>query len=323
VKLTVDCLLDHQTMTLSKHSALSSLLAMGKSKTLDQTLEALLCDQYAVPLVGDYPIAAIAAAADGLDVAKAYWLRADPVHLRLQRDCFSLDESVPLPILSVHAEQMLESLNQHFALDLNADSGKPEYQFFIGTSGAWYLRCQQHPSITTTLPSVAAGKNSHQFLPQGTGSAKLIGLLNEVQMLLHEHPGNLAREAQGLEAVNSVWLSGGGFMPTLRGSANAELLMANSALYQGLALWTNADYQFLPTHMDEVLTNRAVRMQLVSSEDLDALWFKQILAALCAKKITQLTLNLGYYDLSLSVNIKPIDQYKFWSKANPVQHYLS
>ena len=309
-------------MTLSKHSALSSLLAIGKVKTLDQTLEALLCDQYAVPLVGDYPIASIAAAADGLNVAKAYWLRADPVHLRLQRDCFSLDESVPLPILSMHAEHMLESLNRHFALDLNADSGKPEYQFLIGTSGAWYLRCQQHPNITTTLPSVAAGKNSHQFLPKGTGSAKLIGLLNEVQMLLHEHPSNLAREAQGLEAVNSIWLSGGGFMPQLSGSANNELLMANSALYQGLALWTNADYQSLPTHMDVILTNRAVRMQLVSSEDIDVLWFKPILAALRAKKITQLTLNLGYYDQSLSVNIKPLDRYKFWRKAKPVQHYL-
>ena len=151
MKLTVDCLLDHQTMTLSKHSALSRLLAMGQIKTLDQTLEALLCDQFSVPLVGDYPMAAIAAAADGLDVDKAYWLRADSVHLRLQRDCFSLDESVPLPILSMHAEQMLESLNRHFALDLNADSGKPEYQFFIGTSGAWYF----------ALP--AAPKHYHYF----------------------------------------------------------------------------------------------------------------------------------------------------------------
>ena len=322
MKLTIDCLLDHQAITLSKHSALSRLLAMGQIKMLDQTLEALICDQYAVPLVGDYPMAAIAAVADGLDIAKAYWLRADPVHLRLQRDCFSLDEAVPLPLLSVHAEQMLESLNQHFALDLNTDSGEPEYQFFIGTSGAWYLRCQQHPSITTTLPSVAAGKNSHQFLPQGKGSAKLIGLLNEVQMLLHEHPDNLAREAQGIEAVNSIWLSGGGFLPQLNGSINPELLMSNSAFYKGLALWANAPYQALPENMDVILTNRAVRMQLVSCEDLDAHWFKPILVALCAKKITQLTLNLGFYDQSLSVNIKPLDQYRFWRKAKPVQHYL-
>lgn len=323
MKLTIDCLLDHQTIALSKHSALSSLLAIGQIKMLGQTLEALLCDQYAVPLEGDYPMAAIAAAADGLDVTKDYWLRADPVHLRLQRDCFSLDEAIPLPLLSIHAEQMLESLNRHFALDLNADSGEPEYKFFIGTSGAWYLRCQQHPCVTTALPSVAAGKNSYQFLPQGKGSAKLIGLLNEVQMLLHEHPGNLAREAQGVEAVNSIWLSGGGFLPKLNGSTNPELLMSNSAFYQGLALWANTPYQVLPESVDVILTNCAVRMQLVSREDLDAFWFKPILVALCAKKITQLTLNLGFYDQSLSVNIKPLDQYRFWRQAKPVRHYLS
>jgi len=322
VKLTVDCLLDHQTIALSEYSALANLLAMGQIETLDQSLEALLCDQYSVPLEGDYPMAAIAAAADGLDLANAYWLRADPVHLRLQRDCFSLDESVPLPLESAHAEQMLESLNRHFALDSNEASGEAEYQFFIGTSGAWYLRCQHQPNITTTLPSVAAGKNSHQFLPQGKGAAQLIGLLNEVQMLLHEHPSNLMREAQGVEAVNSIWLSGGGFLPKLMGAANADLLMSGSAFYQGLALWADTSHQSLPANMDVILTNRAVRIQLSTSEDTDALWFKPILAALCTKKITQLTLNLGCYDQCLIVNIKPLDRYKFWRKAKPVQHYL-
>lgn len=309
-------------MNLSKHSALACLLAMGQTKTLDQALEALLCDQYSVPLEGDYPMAAMAAMADGLEVGNDYWLRADPVHLRLQRDCFSLDESVPLPLESIHAKQMLESLNRHFALDLNAGSGDPEYQFFIGTSGAWYLCCQQQPSITTSLPSVAAGKNSHQFLPQGEDAAKLIGLLNEVQMLLHEHPSNLIREAQGVETVNSIWLSGGGCMPKRTGSSRTDLLMANTAFYQGLALWADAPYQSLSADMDEVLMNPAVRMQLASSEELDTLWFKPILTALFTKKITELTLNLGCYDQSLSVNIKPLDRYKFWRKANSVQHYL-
>ena len=322
MKLTVDCLLDHKTLSLYEHSALARLVAMGQIKALDQTLEALLCDQFSVLLDGDYPIAAIAAAVDGLDVANAYWLRADPVHLRLQRDCFSLDESVPLSLEPAHAEQMLASLNLHFACDLNPVSGKPKYQFLIGTSGAWYLRCQPQPSITTTLPSVAAGKNSHQFLPQGEDSAQIIGMLNEVQMLLHEHPSNLVRESEGVEPVNSIWLSGGGFLPKLISPTNAEMLMGSSAFYEGLALWANAQYQPLPANINDILTNRAVRIQLRSSEKLDSHWFKSILDALSTKKITQLTLNLGFYDQTLSVNINPMDRYKFWRKAKPLQHYL-
>jgi len=321
VKLTVDCLLDHQMLALHSGSALACLLAMGQIKTLDQALEAVVCDQYDVPFVGDYPIAAIAVAADGLEVGEAYWLRADPVHLRLQRDCFSLDETVPLPLEPELAEEMLASLNQHFRQ--NAHSGsEPEVAFLIGLSGAWYLRCLQKPIMTTSLPSIVAGKNIHQFLPQGEDRSKWVGLLNEVQMIWHEHPANLARGAKGLEAANSIWLSGGGCFPKFIGPPRAEWLMANSAFYQGLALWSNTPYESLPTHLDAALNKPMVRIQLASSATLDLLWFKPILAALKAKKITQLTINLGCYDQSLSINIKPIDRYKFWRKPKPVQYYF-
>src|SRR2546430_884920 len=35
-------------------------------------------------------------------------------------------------------------------------------------------------------------------------------LMNEAQMLLHEHPVNAEREARGLPALNSIWFWGGG-----------------------------------------------------------------------------------------------------------------
>ena len=242
--------------------------------------------------------------------------------MRLQRDCFSLDETVPLPLEPNIAEEMLASLNQHFQQEVPPGS-EPEVTFLIGTSGAWYLRCLRNPSITTTLPSIVAGKNIHQFLPQGEGKSKWVGVLNEVQMICHEHPANLAREATGLEAVNSVWLSGGGCFPEFIGTPKEECLMANSAFYQGLALWSGTFYESLPAHLGVILNKPNVRMQLASNEALDLLWFKPILAALKAKKITQLTINLGCYDQSLSINIKPIDCYKFWRKTKPLQYYFA
>jgi hypothetical protein len=212
---------------------------------------------------------------------------------------------------------MLASLNQHF----NQDG----LSFFLGHSGAWYLKSAQAPQITTTLPSVVIGKNIHDFLPQGVASSRWLAVLNEVQMLLHEHPANDAREATGEAAVNSVWLSGGGVMPEAKVSLNQTgMLMANSIFYQGLAKWAGLTCLALPSQLEAVLQApvERVRLQLLATHDLDERWFRKLLAALKNHKIKQLTLNLGFYDKCLVVNIKPMDFYKFWRSVRPVMDYL-
>ena len=315
MKLTVDCVLTPELSNLPSSSALAQLLAKGSVAQVETPLEALICGQYGVQSTLDYPIAAIAAAADGLKVGDAYWLRADPVHLVLQRDCFSLGESMPLLVDAAHANSLVASLNQHF----NQDG----LMFLIGTSGAWYVRTEQMPTIKTSLPSVAAGKNIHQFLPQGLESSKWLAVLNEVQMLLFEHPANEARELFGELVVNSVWLSGGGLMPLRKSLLNdSDLIMADSIFYHGLATLAGEAYQVAPSCLDGVLNTPAqhIRMQLPNSNTLA--WFDSLLAALKTKKIKQLTLNLGFYEYSLMVEIKPIDTYKFWRTNKPVMDYL-
>jgi hypothetical protein len=147
-------------------------------------------------------------------------------------------------------------------------------------------------------------------------------------MLLHEHPANLAREAMGEVAVNSIWLSGGGVMPQ-NASLNddVDLMMAHSIFYQGLALWADVSFQALPVNLDSVLQNSVqhthVRLQMPQIDDLDQFWFNPLLAALKHKKIEQLTLNLGFYDTCLTAEIKPLNTYQFWRKLKPVMHYLS
>lgn len=302
---------------LQSQSALAQLLAKGQVVAVNIPLEALVCGHYTLSSIPDYPIAAITAEADGLATGNAYWLRADPVHLALQRDGFNLSEPAPLLVNSEHAALMLASLNQHF----NQDG----LSFFLGHSGAWYLKSAQAPQITTTLPSVVIGKNIHDFLPQGVASSRWLTVLNEVQMLLHEHPANDAREATGEAAVNSVWLSGGGVMPEAKVSLNQTgMLMANSIFYQGLAKWAGLTCLALPSQLEAVLQApvEQVRLQLLATHDLDERWFRKLLAALKNHKIKQLTLNLGFYDKCLVVNLKPMDFYKFWRSVRPVMDYL-
>lgn len=328
MKLTLDCLLDKQLLALPNISALARLLANAQIKSLDLPLEALLARQYGLQAATDYPLAAIAAAADGLDVAAAYWLRADPVHLVLQRDCFSLAEPVPLAVTAEHADLIVASLNQHFSQDAGGDGLK----FMIGKSGAWYLRAQHKQNISTTLPSVAMHKNVHQFLPQGEAASRWVARLNEIQMLLHEHPANLARESLRELAISSLWLSGGGSLPAYSQVNIAEgvakdasnLLLANGILWQGLAQWSGQPCLPLADSLQMVLQHRVaqLRLQLPATTKLDELWFEPILQALKNKKISQLTLNIGIYDKCLVAEIAPLDLYKFWRKASPVLDYL-
>ncbi|MES1988247.1 MAG: hypothetical protein V4440_09480 [Pseudomonadota bacterium] len=322
MKLTVDCVLNHELANLQSASALSRLLAKAQVEQLNVSLEALICQQFGLNKEGDFPIAAISASVDGLDIGDNYWLRADPVHFVMQRDCFSLSEPAPLSVKPAHATLMVASLNAHFAQD--------GLVFCIGKSGAWYLRADKAAQITTTLPSVAMDKNVHHFMPQGVDSAKWKSILNEVQMLLHDHPANEARESSGELVVNSVWLSGGCVVPAFKAlQHDVDLMTANDVLREGLATWAKIACQPVPSSLDEILHSTAqhVRMALPQSNhsqanNLDEVWFLPLFAALKNKQIEQLTLNLGFYEKCLVVVFKPLDVYKFWRKPKPIMQYL-
>jgi len=320
VKLTVDCVLTNQLSALPQNSALARLLSKAHVMQLDFPLEALVCEQHGLQPVPDYAIAPIAANADGLDVGDAYWLRADPVHLVLQRDSFSLSEPVPLQVKHDQAKLIVDSLNQHFSQD--------GLVFFTGNSGAWYLRLNQPPQIQTVLPSVAVGRNIYQFMPQGAAAAVWVSYLNEVQMLLHDHPVNMARESAGEAAINSIWLSGGGFMPSASSSVqhDIDLIVANSPFYQGLATWSGVSYQVAAQSLADILqrveSQQHMRLQLSAQQLLDDTCFHVLWNALKAGSIQQLTVNLGCYEKTLVASIRPIDTYKFWRRNKPINTYL-
>ena len=53
-----------------------------------------------------------------------------------------------------------------------------------------------------------SGRNLRDLMPAGRDGARVRSLVNEIQMLLHEHPVNAARSARRQPAINSVWLWG-------------------------------------------------------------------------------------------------------------------
>jgi hypothetical protein len=179
--------------------ALQKLLGRGHGEVLvPAPLENLLCELFDIPSQGDAPIAPISAAFDGL--AAGCWLRADPVHLRLQRD-----QMLALPIMEIsagEAGQMCASLNGHFA--------GQGMEFIAPHPQRWYVHLDALPRIRTTPFSQVIGGDVRRVLPTGEEAARWHQLFNEIQMLLFAHPLNEAREARGELPINSVWFWGGG-----------------------------------------------------------------------------------------------------------------
>ncbi len=184
---------------LARGVSTGSCSSAGPGRTgEDASLEDLLCRLFGVPVRNEVPVAPVSAAFDGLGAG--CWLRADPVHLRLQRDQLVLLPEVE--VMADEAGQLCAALNEHFAGQGMA--------FFAPHPQRWYLRVDRLPDIETVPLSQAAGRNVRGLLPRGGEAAHWHRLFNEIQMLLFAHPANEAREARGELPVNSLWLWGGG-----------------------------------------------------------------------------------------------------------------
>lgn len=140
----------------------------------------------------------------GNQAGSAYWLYAVPVHLALQRDTFSV--AGVLTLTREESDALTAALNKHFCFD---DKSADEKMFFWHEN-KWYLRLETNPNIQTYPPQAALNKAVGTYLPAGDGATQWASFTNELQMLLFEHPVNLAREANNQPVVNSIWCYGVG-----------------------------------------------------------------------------------------------------------------
>ncbi|MFP5409581.1 MAG: hypothetical protein ACLGG6_01280 [Gammaproteobacteria bacterium] len=188
--------------------ALETLLARGILQDAPaEGLEAALCEALGIARQKDWPIAPLTLAAEGAAPGEAWWLRADPVHLRVMRDRIVLAGSEALALSREEADALAAAISQHFGAELTPQVHHPQ---------RWYLRYADAPDLITTPLAVAIGRDIDPLLPLGADAMTFRSRLNELQMLLHDHPVNAAREARGEPAVNSLWLWGGGRAPALK-----------------------------------------------------------------------------------------------------------
>lgn len=208
--------------------ALELLLARGNRSRADETpAERWLVGRFGIDATGELPAGALSLLGDGGQPGTACWLRADPVHLRLNRDQLILGGASVFGISQGEAEVFAAALNRHFA-----DDGMVFYPL---RPERWYLRTPTAPAIATTPLAAAIGRHVDPLLPRGPEALAWHRFGNEIQMLLHDVPVNAARESRGALAVNSVWFWGAGSLPA-RIERPYALVVAHDPLARGLAL---------------------------------------------------------------------------------------
>lgn len=178
--------------------ALEKILSHSKTDILQtHSLDAWLCQEFTIP---ESAVAPVTLKADGVSPEDAYWMRADPVHLRLNNAQMILQTNVSLSM--EEAQLLCDSLNQYF-------SGYG-MRFYAPHPRRWYMRLNDDSQLKTHSIYQVEGRDSRYYLPQGEAALKWHGVMNEIQMSLYGHPINQACEARGGLPVNSVWLWGGG-----------------------------------------------------------------------------------------------------------------
>jgi len=223
--------------------ALQTLLARGtRQSCTTEGVEAALCEVLGIARQQDWPLAPLTLEADGAVAGESYWLRGDPVHLQVMRDRIVLAGSDVLALSREEAKALADSVARHFGNDLNPQPLHPQ---------RWYLQFPEAPHLTTTPLSVAVGCDIDPLLPQGRDALRFRTRLNELQMLLHEHPVNQAREARGELPVNSLWLWGGGHRPAP--CAGTSPLYTRNPEAHALGSFCCTPLPVLPAHLDAAL----------------------------------------------------------------------
>ncbi len=234
--------------TLPALPALERLLARADvTRGATQGLEAILFELFhAEPAAegggGDLPVAAVTRVLDLGVVDNGWWLRADPVHLRPERDRLILLDANLLDLTQDEASRLAAEIAEVFQAD--------GFLLKAPRPGRWYLRPPHAPKLLTTPLPAVAGRDIHPYLPQGRDGMAWQTLLNEIQILLHSAKVNEERERRGKPAINSLWFWGGGSLPRIA-PADWAAVWSAEPLALALARLAEVPAHALPSGFEE------------------------------------------------------------------------
>lgn len=265
---------------------------------------AWLAEVFGVPLDGPWPAAAATRSIDqpassGLDLQ---WLRADPAWIRADINggkLLAVAETLPmtpedalaftpaLRTLFEEAGMRFDAPNPHrWYVELAADIDLPEFHG----------------------PDLALGDDAFEHLNMDAGARRWKTLMSEAQVVLHQHPRNAVRAAEGRPPVNSLWFWGQGPLPAKRSIA-LERVHTRDAMLAGLARH----------HGVEALEVGSLPKRMAAGElwDLRGFPADRIVATLTSQ-LNEFPMQWLFEDID-AIAFKPRQAMRFWRKRTQVR----
>jgi hypothetical protein len=252
------------------------------------------------------------------------WL-ATPVHLIAGLSNLHFDRR---GILRLPPEELAG-----FAEDFNRTFGDTDLHLEPFANGEFFLRAPATWSAVTTEPARALVSELESSLPQGKAATALKRLGAELEMWLHSHPLNAARQQHGERPVSILWLWGGGPLESLKSvsAPPTDLGCGTDPYVAGLWHLQGATTGALPDRFGDLLSDpkseRAVLVTEITPRlqtnpnwtvfealvDLDRLYLSPALAALHARSLESVVLIANDMEVRLQRN----DRLRFWRRSRP------
>lgn len=155
---------------------------------------------------GALPAAALIRQSVAGDAGDALWLSADPAWVQPELNGARLLACGNLGLTVEESASLVAALAETFeaeGMDLR-----------VGDAQHWQLRLPGYIDVPVfPEPEDALGADLFEQLPKGEAGRRWRALINEAQVVLHNHPVNRSRASRHLPPVNSVWLWGAGVLP--------------------------------------------------------------------------------------------------------------
>ncbi len=143
--------------------------------------------------------------------AKALGVELEDDETPLCCDFIVLQSSHNDMILKDYTAGQLSQDNAQLLLGALQEQIPDEVTFYSGT-GYHNLMVIKNAALSDRLmpPHELVGEGIRKHMPEGDASKELVYLMNQAQIILHNHPFNQVRAKNGDDVVNSVWFWGNG-----------------------------------------------------------------------------------------------------------------
>jgi hypothetical protein len=254
---------------------------------------------------GPMPAAALIRQSVAGDAGTSPWLSADPAWIQPELNGARLLACGNLDLSAADAQSLVTALAETFEAE--------GMELRVGDAQHWQLRLPAYVEVPSfPEPEDALGADLFEQLPKGEEGRRWRALINEAQVVLHNHPVNRTRAAQGLPPVNSVWLWGPGALPDWVESGLTRIY-SDDLLVWALAHRANVDIQhraaFVAT-AEAAPTCGLLDLQDVQPSAFDREWWPAIEARLLAGS----EIRLAFADGTRTMLHKR-HRLRFWRKA--------